>query len=276
MHSDAPTTAVQAAAQILTFSERSRALVSDADKLRDGQRDAQTKLKKQTRKVEAAVSTISGLRAELEALRDGEHEQLSRLQAELAREKTAALEHAGRPPLEVLAAAKSGLEDFPTSPDLWFLAAGALAAAGHLDEALKCLQRTLTSMEGAEQLAVRHLTGAWQVYHRVGDLLADAGNMADAYRAYLTAIAERPVTRPQWPVLLNVAIGLGIDLKDHDRVPGLIDDLLDCPTAPLDLFAVWLGRVEAADGIDAARARLAEATKRTPRLDGAEGFEQWR
>ena len=91
----------EAASQILAFSERSRVLVAEADVLRDERRNAQNELKKRTRKVEAAVSTISDLRAELDALKVNERDRIARLQGELARERAGRKDDARRYAAEV-------------------------------------------------------------------------------------------------------------------------------------------------------------------------------
>lgn len=180
-----------------------------------------------------------------------------------------ALAAAGRPLEASLAAARDALEVFPRHPDLWAAAARALLAhGGPLDQAAAYLERAVAFVDHPDGLHGQSVVRgrAWALNEELGHVYWKLGRYAEAYRAFLAALTEKPAAGPGWPVLLNSLCALAIELRDDERLPGLLDRLLARDDTPLGMFFFEVERRRRERGDAAARALLLEGRAKAPRV----------
>lgn len=190
-----------------------------------------------------------------------------------------ALRRAKAPLERTLAIAMPAVERFERSADLWYATACALIDAERWSESIRFLQHSLRCLDDTDGPPTRvdHMgRRRWEVLQRLGDASAELGDLEDAYAAYVTAIEHKPPQSAGWPALLNVAIALAIDLHDTERLDGLVERLLQQPDAPLDMFWLYLERVHALLGNDAARGAMDGAAQLNPCLVDAPQWSAWR
>lgn len=171
------------------------------------------------------------------------------------------------PPTEMLGALRPVLALRPDHPDLWFAAARAMALAGQPAAAVDAGERALALDERAVlDAAVEASHNRWAVHGLLAVLYWDLQRYPESHRHHLAALDGGPPDDPGRARLLSQACALAIELGDGDRLPGLLDALLDHPSAPLGMFFFALDRALAREGPAAAGAMLDAARARCPRL----------
>lgn len=171
------------------------------------------------------------------------------------------------PPVETLDVARAVLAARPDHPDLWFGVARAMALAGERAAAADAAERALRLLDHAvldTQVELRHKR--WSAHALLGELYWALGRYPESHRHHLAAIEGKPADSAGWGRLLNQACALAIELGDAERLPGLLDRLLDHPEAPLGMFFFALDRVITAEGSAAGRAMLEAARAQAPRV----------
>lgn len=171
------------------------------------------------------------------------------------------------PMVEVVRVGQQALSQAPEHPDLWFETARALAIGKRYGDAIAAGERAVAGLGHTQYDAqVELVHSRWRVHQLLGELYWAGQQYPACYGHYLAALGDKPADSAGWPAMLNALCGLAIDLGDAERVPALLDALLDRPDTPLGMFFFAVDQAASREGPDAARAMMVRAAGRCPRL----------
>ena len=179
-----------------------------------------------------------------------------------------AMSSANEQPGQIIEIGQRALTRAPHHPDLWFEIGRALLSANAFQQSADALLSAFQCMKQniGDQSQTRLTHRLWEAHELLGRAYWGAGQYTASYESFLQALPTKPEDSAGWPLLLNSVCALAIELKDHDRLPGLLDRLLARADAPLGMFFFELDRIAGSQGADAARAFLLDGISRCPRM----------
>jgi tetratricopeptide (TPR) repeat protein len=201
-----------------------------------------------------------------EAVRLGLDAGLTGNVGEYASQLLVAVGQTGEGAEPALALAAQVVERVPGNADLWFHMAQTLRRIGRNTDAAVCYDQCLASLGGESESPSLVTHKRWAVLEDLGHTLWDLQRFHNAYATFLVAAEEKPLETDGWPKLLNCLCALAIELGDDERLPPLLDALVDHAEAPLGMLFFEVERRARRQGLPAARALLEHARARAPRV----------
>lgn len=177
---------------------------------------------------------------------------------------------------EALDAAHTYLRHDAGEPGVWFALARLLRRERCVPDALRCLDAAEAALRvSGERFNYSTLRQApWRITEERGHALVATDRLREAAEAFATVLRAKPDDDTGWPELLNLACGLALDLRQADRLPGLLERLVRRDDTPLDM--VFVACEHGAGAKAQTRALLEKLVSLSPRLAADPRTAGWR